>query len=89
MLTKGVFLIMEYYEEPFEMQPFSISELIKNLQTIKDEHGDLQIAARTIDDETGLVQHGVSVGLWVFLKKEGSFLDRREEDLDDKFLSIG
>ena len=45
---------MEYFKEPFEMQPFKISELIKDLQTIKDEHGDLQIAVRTIDDETGL-----------------------------------
>ncbi|MDL1974054.1 MAG: hypothetical protein LWX55_04595 [Deltaproteobacteria bacterium] len=45
---------MEYFKEPFEMQPFKISELIKDLQTIKDEHGDLQIAVRTIADETGL-----------------------------------
>jgi hypothetical protein len=51
------FLFMENFEEPFEMQPFTISALIKDLQTIKDEHGDLQIAVRTIDDETGLVQH--------------------------------
>jgi hypothetical protein len=80
---------MEYFEKPFEMQPFTISELIKDLQAIKKEHGDLQIAARTIDDETGLVQHDESVGLWVFLKKEGSFLDRRDEYLKDKFLSIG
>ena len=61
---------MEYYEKAFEMQPFTISELIKDLQTIKDEHGDLQVAVRTIDDETGLVQHDESVGLWVFIKKE-------------------
>ena len=80
---------MEYFETPFEMQPFTLTELIKNLQTIKDEHGDLQIAARTIDDETGLVEHAESVGLWVLLKKEGSFLDRSDEDLKDKFLSIG
>jgi hypothetical protein len=26
---------MEYFKEPFEMQPFKISELIKDLQTIK------------------------------------------------------
>ncbi len=80
---------MEYFEEPFEMQPFTISELIKDLQTIKDEHGDLQIAVRTIDDETGLVQHAESVGLWVFLKKEASFLDTTNEELEDKFLSMG
>ena len=54
---------MKYDEEPFEMQPFTISELIKDIETIKDEHGDLQIAARTIDDETGLVEHTESVGL--------------------------
>ena len=80
---------MKYDEEPFEMQPFTISELIKDLETIKDEHGDLQIAARTIDDETGLVEHTVSVGLWVFLKRDGSFLDRKNKSLEDKFLSIG
>jgi hypothetical protein len=80
---------MEYFEEPFEMQPFTISELIKNLQTIKNEHGDLQIAVRSIDDETGLVLHTESVGLWVFLKKEASFLDQTNEDLEDEFLSMG
>ena len=80
---------MEYFEEPFEMQPFTISELIKDLQTIKDEHGDLQIASRTIDDETGLVRHAESVGLWIFLKKEASFLDKTNEALEDKFLSMG
>ncbi len=80
---------MEYFEEPFEMQPFTISELIKNLQTIKNEHGDLQIAVRSIDDETGLVLHTESVSLWVFLKKEASFLDQTDEDLEDEFLSMG
>jgi len=79
----------EDYENPFEMQPFTISELIRDLQIIKEEHGDLQIAARTIDDETGLVEHLESVGLWIMLKKDASFLDRNNESLEDKFLSIG
>ena len=80
---------MEYFEEPFEMQPFTISELIKDLQTIKDEHGELQVAVREIDDETRLVNHTPSVGLWVFKKKEASFLDATNEYLEDTFLSIG
>jgi hypothetical protein len=36
-----------------------------------------------------LVQHTQSVGLWVFLKKEASILDKTDFDLDDKFLSMG
>ncbi len=80
---------MNSHEETFDMQPFTISELIKGLERIKVEHGDLQIAARSIDDETGLVQHAESVGIWIFLKKDASFKDRNDESLEDKFLSIG
>ena len=71
------------------MQPFTISELIGGLQRIKAEHGDLQIAERTINDETGLVQHAESVGIWVLLKIETSYLDCANEDLEDKFLLLG
>ena len=62
---------MEYFEGPFEMQPFTISELIKDLQTIKDEHGDLQIAVRTIDDETALVQRAEECRFMGLFKKGG------------------
>ncbi len=71
------------------MQPFTVSELINDLLKIKAEHGDLQIAVRTIDEDTGLVQHLESVGLWVFLKKNGSYIDRSYETLEKKFLSMG
>ena len=80
---------MNSFDEIFDMQHFTISELIKGLEKIKDEHGDLQIAARSINDETGLVQHAESIGIWVFLKKDASFIDRNDESLEDKFLSIG
>jgi hypothetical protein len=80
---------MNSLEETFDMQPFTISELIEGLERIKDEHGDLQIAARSINDETGLVQHAESVGIWIILKKDASFIDRNDESLEDKFLSIG
>ena len=80
---------MNFSDETFDMQPFTISELIKGLEKIKNEHGDLQIAARSINDTTGLVQHAESVGIWIFLKKDASFLDRNDETLEDKFLSIG
>ena len=76
-------------EKTFDLQPFTISELIEGLQTIKDEHGGLQIAVRTIDDDTGLVRHAESVGIWVLLKKDMSFKDSTDKDLEDKFLSIG
>ncbi len=80
---------MNFSDETFNMQPFTISELIKGLEKIKDEYGDLQIAARSINDTTGLVQHAESVGIWIFLKKDASFLDQNDETLEDKFLSIG
>ena len=80
---------MNYFEETFDIQPVTISEFINGLEKIKDEHGDLQIAARSIDDKTGSVEHAESVGVWVFFKKDASLLDRTNESLEDKFLSIG
>ena len=76
-------------DETFDAFPFSISNLIYDLEKIKDKHGDLQIAVRSIDDETGLVVHSEGIGIWVFLKKEGSFSDRGNENLNDVFLSLG
>jgi hypothetical protein len=76
-------------EQTFDAFPFTISELIKDLETIKDKHGDLQIAVRSIDDRTGLVRHAEGIGIWVFSKKDASFLDRTDETLEDKFLSLG
>ena len=89
ILTEERRIFLGYPEKPFEMQPFTVSELINDLLKIKAEHGDLQIAVRTIDEDTGLVQHLESVGLWVFLKKNGSYIDRSDETLEKKFLSMG
>ncbi len=73
----------------FDLMPFTISELIDGLEEIKKEQGDLQIAARSIDDETGLVQHAEGVGIWIFLKADATVQDQLDETLDEKFLSIG
>jgi len=80
---------MNNSESSFDAFPFKISELIKDLEKIKDKHGDLQIAVRSIDDETGLVKHAEGIGIWIFLKKDASFLDRADESLGDSFLSLG
>ncbi len=73
----------------FDLMPFTITELIEGLEEVKKKHGDLQIAARSIDDETGLVKHAEGVGIWVFLKSNATMRDQLDETLNEKFLSIG
>ena len=73
----------------FDFMPFTISEFIEGLEEVREEHGDIQIAARSIDDDTGLVQHDEGVGIWVFLKAEATLKDQLNTSLDKKFLSIG